>query len=205
MKTVKAVCVYCGSRCGSDPRFKEAAAQLGTALAEFGVELVYGGGAIGLMGTLAAAARKSGGRVTGIIPDHLYQRELGTIAPEDFHTELHIVESMHARKAMMVSRSDAFIVLPGGIGTLDELMEILTWRQLGLHDKPVVIIDAAQYWRPFAKFLDHVIGAGFLDEGAHEFYRLVPDIPSALRELGILPIAKPRHHEAAMSEPPPRQ
>ena len=201
MKTVSAVCVYCGSRCGSDPQFKEAAVQLGTAFADHGVELVYGGGAIGLMGTLARAARMRGGRVTGIIPDHLYKRELADFDPESFHSELHIVETMHARKALMVARSDAFVVLPSGIGTLDELMEILTWRQLGLHDKPVVIIDVARYWRPLAQLLDHLIDGGFLDECAHEFYRLVPDVPSTLRELGITQAGRTLHEVPLVSDP----
>lgn len=181
MTKVSAICVYCGSRFGEDPAFEVTARALGAALARRGITLVYGGGAIGLMGTVANAALDQGGTVIGIIPDHLYQRE---VAMKGL-TELRVVDTMHVRKAEMVGRSDAFIILPGGIGTLDELVEILTWRQLGLHEKPVVLIDVGGYWRPFGRFLDHMIEAGFLNADAHGYYTLVDDVDQALASLGL--------------------
>jgi uncharacterized protein (TIGR00730 family) len=181
MKPIRSVCVYCGSRFGAAPAYTTAAAYLGTALASQGVDLVYGGGSIGLMGTIARAALEAGGKVVGIIPDHLYQREVGL----DGVTELLVVDTMHTRKAEMVARSDAFIILPGGIGTLDEMMEILTWRQLELHDKPVVLVDIEGYWQPIAKLFDHVIDSGFLQPQAHDYYHLADDVDAALSYLGL--------------------
>jgi uncharacterized protein (TIGR00730 family) len=181
MTSIKAVCVYCGSRFGNAEAFSLAAESLGRALARQGVQLVYGGGAVGLMGIVARAAMAEGGHVTGIIPDHLYKREVGL----DGLDELLVVDTMHTRKAEMVARSDAFIILPGGIGTLDEMMEILTWRQLELHDKPVILIDIDGYWQPIAKLFDHVIDAGFLQPQAHAYYTLVPDVAGALGALGL--------------------
>jgi uncharacterized protein (TIGR00730 family) len=142
MADISAICVYCGSSLGHDTRYRENAATLGRLIAEAGIELVYGGGNIGLMGVIADAVLKSGGRVTGIIPDDLKRAEL---AHQGLH-ELLIVNSMHERKRAMFERADAFVALPGGPGTLDETIEMITWRQLGLHGKPVVIVDDGGYF-----------------------------------------------------------
>ncbi len=150
MATVRSLCVYCGASDRVDAAYRQAAADLGTRLAEAGIELVYGGGRIGLMGRLADAARLGGGRVTGIIPAHLHDREIG----HHGISELIVVGSMHERKHLMFERADAFAVLPGGIGTIEEAFEIITWKQLRLHDKPIVLVDIAGYWREFRALVD---------------------------------------------------
>jgi uncharacterized protein (TIGR00730 family) len=152
------IAVFCGSRAGIDPAYAAAAAALGGALAERGCELVYGGAHVGLMGIAADAVLAGGGRVTGVIPTAMVERELAHRGI----TDLRIVGSMHERKALMASLADAFLVLPGGMGTLDELCEILTWAQLGLHGKPVGLLDVRDYWRGFLAFLDTAVHEGFL-------------------------------------------
>src|SRR5207249_47919 len=151
MATVQRLCVYCGSSDRVDEVYRQAAVELGHALARHGVELVYGGGRVGLMGLCADAALAAGGRVTGIIPRHLHDFEIG----HHGLTELHVVESMHERKRMMFELADAVAVLPGGLGTLDETFEVITWRQLRLHDKPIVVVDIAGYWQPFQDLVEH--------------------------------------------------
>ena len=155
------IAVFCGSRAGNDPAYGEAAAALGRALAGRGCELVYGGAHVGLMGIAADAVLAQGGRVTGVIPTSMVDRELAHRGI----TDLRIVASMHERKALMASLADAFLVLPGGMGTLDELCEILTWAQLGLHAKPVGLLDVRDYWRGFLAFLDTAVAEGFLRSG----------------------------------------
>src|SRR3954449_3401921 len=142
--TISRVCVYCGSAGAVGERYRDAARELGTALARAGITVVFGGGRIGLMGLLADAALDAGGKVVGVMPGSLRDAELA----HPGLTELVITGSMHERKRVMAERSDAFAVLPGGIGTLDEMFEIVTWRQLGLHDKPVFLVDIDGYWRP---------------------------------------------------------
>jgi uncharacterized protein (TIGR00730 family) len=157
MAGVQRVCVYCGSSGRVAEPFRESARRTGRLLAEAGMELIYGGGHVGLMGLTADAALAAGGRVVGIIPDFLHARELT-------HTrlsELLVVGSMHERKQRMFERADAFAILPGGLGTLDETIECMTWRQLDLHDKPIVIVDIDGYWKPLLDLLDHAIAAGF--------------------------------------------
>src|ERR1700687_244226 len=144
MALVKRICVYCGSSGRVNEAYRAAATRLGMVLARAGIELIYGGGRVGLMGLVADAALAEGGRVTGIIPMHLHDREVGHTGL----TELVVVDNMHNRKRRMFELADAFAVLPGGLGTLDETLEIITWKQLGLHDKPVVIVDVAGYWTP---------------------------------------------------------
>ena len=155
----RAVCVYCGSRSGVNPVWLEAATALGAGLAQRGIDLVYGGGNVGLMRATADAAMAAGGRVIGVIPHDLEVREHGHRAV----TELHVVDSMHERKQMMAKLSDAFVSLPGGLGTLDETFEILTWRQLRFHDKPIILADIAGYWQPLLDLLDAQIARGFVD------------------------------------------
>src|SRR5947209_7912016 len=151
MQKIARLCVYCGSSLGADPEFEKAARELGSALAQAGIELVYGGGRIGLMGAIADAVLAGGGRVTGIIPKSLRNVELAHAGL----TELLTVGSMHERKRLMAERSDAFAILPGGIGTLDEAFEIVTWRQLHLHEKPIYLVDVSGYWQPLTALLDH--------------------------------------------------
>lgn len=155
---VKNICVFCGSASGRRPAFARAARQFGAALAGKGVGLVYGGGSIGLMGIVADAALAGGSPVVGIIPRALFRREIA----HHGLTRLEVVPTMHARKARMARLSDAFVALPGGIGTLEELFEVLTWGYLGIHAKPVGLLDVAGYWRPLVRLLDHAVDEGFL-------------------------------------------
>ncbi len=183
MAEIKSICVYCGSRNGVDPRHVEAARTLGTLMARAGIELVYGGGRIGLMGVVADAVLAGGGKVCGIIPHHLQTVEVG----HQGLTELHVVDSMHIRKQMMFERSDAFVVLPGGIGTLDETFEMITWRQLRLHDRPVVVVDVAGYWQPYVQMIDHIIGQGFAGAEIRRLYEVVDTAEAVLPLLARLP------------------
>ena len=176
---MRAVAVFCGSRMGSDPAFGQAAEALGQGLATRGIRLVYGGGGIGIMGVVARAALRHGGRVTGVIPHFLMELEL---RHPDL-SELVVVDDMHTRKRVMFERSDAFVILPGGLGTLDEAVEIITWRQLARHDKPVFVLSVAGYWDPFRATIDHAVRHGFADpEAAALFSTLetVEDLFSAI-------------------------
>ncbi|WP_169977451.1 LOG family protein [Tautonia rosea] len=155
---VQAVCVFCGSSPGADPAYREAAAALGQLLAELGKTLVYGGGSVGLMGVLADAVMAQGGRVIGVIPQSLLDREVGHTEL----TELHVVGSMHERKAMMAELAEGFLALPGGIGTLEEFFEIWTWGQLGLHRKPFGLLDVEGFYQPMLAFLDRLVEQRFV-------------------------------------------
>ena len=158
MSIIKTVCVYCGSGPGTNPRFVESAIELGKSLAENGVGLVYGGGSIGLMGAVAQSVLDHGGRVTGIIPDFLTKRENALTGAQ----ELIVTHDMHERKRLMFERSDAFVALPGGIGTLEELVEQLTWQQLGRHSKPILLANIENFWEPLLELLDHMRGTAFI-------------------------------------------
>jgi uncharacterized protein (TIGR00730 family) len=155
---MKRVCVFCGSSVGARPAYAAAATHLGEVLAKRGIGLVFGGGRIGLMGTIADAVLVNGGEAIGVIPDSLMQREIGHRGV----TKLHIVESMHERKALMADLSDGFIAMPGGYGTLEEICEIITWSQLGIHVKPCGFLNVENYWDRFLQFLDHAMNDGFL-------------------------------------------
>lgn len=157
-RRLRRVCVYCGSSPGADPRFREAAAGVGRTLAAEGIGVVYGGGTVGLMGALADAALAAGGEVTGVIPSGLFRREHAHRGV----TALYEVSSMHERKQRMAELADGFVALPGGLGTLEELTEVATWAQLGIHAKPVAVLDVAGFWRPLVDLLDHAVAAGFL-------------------------------------------
>jgi uncharacterized protein (TIGR00730 family) len=157
---LRRLCVYAGSNAGARPLYAQAAGALGRELAARGIGLVYGGGRVGLMGAVADAALAGGGEAIGVIPRALMDRELG----HEGLTELRVVESMHERKALMAELSDGFVALPGGIGTLEELVEVFTWSQLGIHAKPCAVLDAGGYWSGFAGFLDHMVAEGFLRE-----------------------------------------
>jgi len=152
------ICVYCGSRHGAKPAYRGAAQALGTAIGARGWQLVYGGGKVGLMGEVADAVLQAGGRVVGVIPDTLKKREVG----HDGLHELHVVQTMHERKQLMAERADLFIALPGGIGTLEELYEVWTWRQLGYHDKPIGLLNVDGYYDALLRFMDHTVAEGFL-------------------------------------------
>lgn len=175
--SLRRVCVYCGSRPGRRPEYAAAAEQLAVALAERGIELVYGGASVGVMGRLAAAVLAAGGRATGIIPEKLVDREIAHPGLSD----LLIVGSMHERKARMADLSDGFIALPGGLGTLEELFEMITWAQLGLHRKPLGVLNACGYFDGLTAFLDHAVSEGFVDQ-EHRAMLLVDADPGVLLE-----------------------
>jgi hypothetical protein len=183
------VCVYLGSSPGRLPAYADAAREVGRLLAERGIGLVYGGGTIGLMGAVADAACAAGGEVIGVIPEALRARE------RDHHgiTELHVVDTMHERKAMMARLADGFLCLPGGIGTLEELFEAWTWAQLGYHAKPCGLLDVAGFYAPMAGFLDHVVAEGFL-QPRHRAMLLVERDAAALLDRMARYLAPPTEH-----------
>jgi len=174
-KTMKRVCVFCGSSPGHGETYRSMAVKLGHALAERGLGLVYGGGRVGLMGTIADAVLERGGEVIGVIPEDLVKKEVAHKGLSD----LRVVGSMHERKALMARLSDGFIAMPGGFGTLDEFCEILTWAQLGLHRKPCGVLDVGGYFDLFLKFVDHSVAQGFV-RAEHRDLILVERAPEAL-------------------------
>lgn len=177
MNQIRTVCVYCGSGPGTNPRFIESAKALGKILAENKIRLVYGGGSIGMMGAVATSALDNGGMVTGIIPDFLTMRENALTRVQ----EMIVTPDMHQRKRLMFERSDAFVALPGGIGTLEELVEQLTWQQLGRHSKPVLLANIDGFWEPLLALLAHMRTTQFIRSG------LTIDILKAERAEDILP------------------
>jgi hypothetical protein len=180
---LNSVCVFCGSAPGRDPRFGEAARDTGALLARRGLTLVYGGGHIGLMGAMADAALAAGGRVIGVIPQHLMR-------PEVVHlglSELIVVESMHQRKRLMADRADAFLVLPGGYGTLDETFEMLTWLQLGLQRKPLALVNVGGYFDPLLRWIRGAVDAGFVQAGQAHLLEAAETPAAALAGLEGLP------------------
>jgi uncharacterized protein (TIGR00730 family) len=168
MATVTSICVFCGSSTGTNPLYSAAAETLGAAMAKAGLRLVYGGGSIGLMGAVARSVLEHGGQVTGIIPEFLLRREIMLDGVDDFH----IVPDMHTRKRMMFEQSDAFVALPGGIGTLEELVEQMTWAQLGRHAKPIVLADIGGFWEPLTDLLSHMSAEAFIRPGHEVKYAL---------------------------------
>ncbi len=174
-------CVFCGSRTGTNPLFTEEARRLGKALADHGLELVYGGGAIGLMNVIANGVLSHGGKVHGVIPEHLMKWEVG----HQNLTALHITDSMHERKAMMAELSDAFIALPGGFGTFEELMEVITWLQIDIHSKPVILFNVDGYYDKLIDFIDHAVESGFIDQGNRDLLTVVKDTEGCLEALGV--------------------
>lgn len=169
------LCVFCGSSPGHDPAYRALAAEFGRVLARRGIGLVYGGGRVGMMGALADAARAEGGEVIGVIPQALMDREIG----HPGLTELRVVDSMHTRKMTMGELSDGFVALPGGIGTMEELFEVWTWSQLGLHRKPCGLLDVNGFFAPLVEFVDHVVAAGFL-QARHRALLCVASTPDDL-------------------------
>lgn len=183
MSEVQAICIYCGSSNRVADEHKESARRIGRQIGERGLQLVYGGGRVGLMGIAADSALDAGGEVIGIIPAHIQELEV----EHTNLTELHVVDSMHTRKRMMFDRSDAFVILSGGLGTLDEFFEIITWKQLGLHDKPVVIVNGGGYWQPMIDMLNHMIGAGFAQPAHLNLFRVVDDVDQIFDALALEP------------------
>ena len=172
MATGRSVCVYCGSRDGARPAYAEAAEATGRMLARNGWRLVYGAGDVGLMGRVARAAQGAGGRTFGVIPVHLLAREVGK---RDLDTFV-VTETMHERKKVMLMNADAVLVLPGGAGSLDEFFEVLTWAQLGLHDKPMLLLDIDGYWQPLLALIDHVVAEGFAEPSLRRLAGAVADV-----------------------------
>lgn len=174
MTTLRSVCVFCGSRSGTDPAYAAEARALGQTIAQNGWRLVYGAGDVGLMGEVARSAITAGAATMGVIPTHLLNREKGK---RDL-SQLVITEDMHERKKVMFMNSDAIVVLPGGAGSLDEFFEVLTWRQIGLHGKPIFLLNTNGYWNPLLALADHVIAQGFAESSMRDFYTAAPDVAS---------------------------
>ena len=185
MAEIRSVCVYCGSSAGDDPEFADAAQALGTAIAREGVRLVYGGGGVGLMGAVAHAAMADGGVVTGIIPDFLVAREHALEGARD----VIVVKDMHDRKRLLFENADAFVALPGGIGTLEEVVEQLSWVQLQRHKKPVLLVNLKGFWNPFIALIEHLIARGFIRNGSLRFLvaerinDVLPRLRAAVRDI----------------------
>lgn len=187
MSKIRSICIYCGSRTGVGDEYARLAESVGASIAAAGLTLVYGGGQVGLMGIAARAAIDGGGTAIGIIPEHLDTIEIAQTGL----SELHVVADMHTRKRMMFDRSDAFLVLPGGLGSLDEFFEVTTWAQLDLHDKPILLLNHNGYWEPLLDLLRHLVEQGFAGESSFDLFTTVPDLDSAFQQLALTD--KPRH------------
>jgi uncharacterized protein (TIGR00730 family) len=179
MDKIKTLCVFCGSRVGVHPAYEVAARDLGHAIADRGINLIYGAGDIGLMSVVARAALENGGKVTGIIPKFIQDFEVGS--PGEI--ELIVVRSMHERKRTMFDRADAFVALPGGLGTLDETIEMITWKQLQQHKKPIALIDINCYWKPFQELIQAVVDGGFGHIEINELFSVVDNVESVFQAL----------------------
>jgi uncharacterized protein (TIGR00730 family) len=179
MSTIKSICVYCASGPGNNPAFAEAAKRFGRILAENGIRLIYGGGAVGLMGTLADSVLDHGGAVTGIIPDFLMNREHMLARVQ----ERIVTRDMHERKRLMFERADAFVALPGGIGTLEELVEQMTWAQLGRHKKPILILNSERFWDPLCALIDHMERLEFIRPGLSVHFLVADHVDDILPRL----------------------
>ena len=179
----KSVCVYCGSRAGAMPAYAQAAEKLGTALAQASWRLVYGAGDVGLMGIVARAAQAAGGDTFGVIPTHLVEWEVG----KTDLTHYIVTETMHERKKVMFMNADAVVVLPGGAGSLDEFFEVLTWAQLGLHEKPIILLNLDGYWQPLIDLIDHVIAEGFASASLRSLFSVSDSVDDAVARVAAAP------------------
>ena len=186
MPAIHSLAVFCGSRVGVNPEYALAGGALGQGLGHAGIRLVYGGGRIGIMGVVADAVLEAGGSVLGVIPEFLTKWE---VAHEDV-TEMVITDSMHTRKRRLYEESDAFLIMPGGLGTFDEAFEIITWRQLRLHDKPILLCNVAGWAEPLVATIDHAIQQGFADPSCRGLFELIDDVPAVLERLKTLPAGK---------------
>jgi len=173
------ICVYCGSRSGTDPAYLAEAERLGRVIAQEGWRLVYGAGDVGLMGAVARATQAAGGETFGVIPQHLVDWEVG----KSDLTSYVVTETMHERKKVMFMNCDAVVVLPGGAGSLDEFFEVLTWRQLGLHQKPIILLSVNGYWDPLTALISHVIASGFADASLNGYFKTVTDTAACREEI----------------------
>ena len=183
MTKIKTLCVFCGSKIGTNPQYRAAAEQLGALMAERGIRLIYGGGNIGLMGVVANAVMEAGGEVVGVIPDFLMKFEVGKTNVN----ELIVVDSMHERKSRMFELSDGVVVLPGGLGTLDETFEVITWKQLCQHNKPIVVVSVDDYWAPLENLVQSLIGQDFAHPAIAELYTVVGSAEAVFPALDSAP------------------
>jgi hypothetical protein len=184
MTAIRSIAVFCGSRTGADPAFARAARELGLGLAAAGMRLVYGGGGVGLMGIVADGVLEGGGTVLGVIPEFLTRREVAHAGVAD----MTVTDSMHSRKQLMFAEADAFVSMPGGLGTLDETIEVLTWRSLDLHDKPILLCDVAGSAAPFLAAIEAAIRLGFADPGVRDLFEVANGVPALLQRLRALPL-----------------
>ena len=185
MSEIKSLCVFCGSRLGANPAFESAARDLGHAIADRGIDLIYGAGDIGLMSVVARSVLGHNGKVTGIIPEFIQEFEVGSPGEID----LIVVKSMHERKSAMFKLSDAFVALPGGLGTLDETIEMITWKQLQQHKKPVVLFDVVKYWKPLQDLVQAVVDGGFGHSEINKLFSVVDNVDSVFEALRNAPEA----------------
>ncbi len=194
MGSIQSVCVYCGSSPGRSDTYQAAATVLGRAIADAGMTLVYGGGTQGIMGAVAHGASDAGGKITGIIPRFLIRKEAAGAKPPDFD-ELIVTEDMHTRKHTMYEKSDSFVAMPGGIGTLEEIVEIMTWAQLGRHEKPIVLANIDGFWNPLLALLDHMKAEGFI----HSTHRIRPIVVDKAEDIvpAIVEAARASDSDAA--------
>jgi uncharacterized protein (TIGR00730 family) len=183
MARITSLCVYCGSSDRGDDRHRAWAAELGREAAGRAIRIVFGGGRVGLMGVVADAALAARGEAVGVIPEHLQAREVG----HDGLTRLEVVDSMHTRKARMCALADAFCILPGGLGTLDETFEILTWKQLRLHDKPIVLLNQAGYWAPFLALVQHQVAHGYVRREHAELFTVADTVAGVFQAIAAAP------------------
>lgn len=186
MIKINSICVYCGSRPGKNKKFQLIARQTGEIFSQNQIKLIYGGGSVGLMGIIANSVMDHGGQAHGIIPSHLHNSEI----PHKGLTKLTIVDNMHQRKRMMFDHSDAFLVLPGSIGTLDEALEVITWKQLKLHDKPIILLNCENYWNPFLQLLENIIDHEFTSPHTMSLFHVVNNPEEVLPLLKSLPDPK---------------
>ncbi len=176
MAEIKSLCVYCGSRDGATPGYARIAREIGKILAERGISLVYGGGSVGMMGHMARSVLAEGGHVIGIIPSHLDEKEITF----EKCSELHVVGSMHTRKKMMFDMADGFLVLPGGVGTMEEMVEVGTWRQLRLHEKPIVVLNISGFWKPFIQMLNIMVQQQFAGDELQDIFKIVSTVDEVM-------------------------
>src|ERR1700761_2929432 len=191
MTPIRSVAVFCGSRVGVNPVYACAGRALGHALGSAGIRLVYGGGRIGIMGVVADAVLAAGGTVLGVIPEFLTQLEVA----HERATEMEVTETMHTRKTRLYEESDAFLIMPGGLGTFDEALEIIPWRQLRLHDKPILLCNVAGWAEPLVATIEQAIAQGFADPNCRRLFEVVADVPALLERLKTLPAGGPGHAE----------
>jgi uncharacterized protein (TIGR00730 family) len=191
MTAIGSLAVFCGSRVGVNPAYAAAGRALGEGLGRAGIRLVFGGGRIGIMGVVADAVLDAGGTVLGVIPAFLTQLEVA----HSRVTEMVITDTMHSRKLRLYEESDAFLIMPGGLGTFDEAFEIITWRQLRLHDKPIILCDVAGWAKPLVATIDHAIQEGFADPACRALFEVVADVPAVLERLKTLPAGPKGHAE----------